>query len=214
MSTIKKGVYRHYKGGKYLLIGEAKNSEDKQDLVVYQSLDDDKIWCRPKKMFVEEIETEDGKKPRFELISEDEGSFEDKYKRALADYQNLLKQTAKEKEEFVKYAISDFLQDVLPIYDHLKLSVNGLKDEEKNSPWAVGVSHVLKQFKDILSSRGVEEIETSNKEFNYDTMEAIDGEGNLVDKEIMPGYKLNGRVIRPAKVTVKHQEEKRDNQDK
>lgn len=211
MSNIKKGVYQHYKGGKYEVIGEATNSENKEELIVYRSLEDQKIWCRPKEMFLEEVETKEGKKPRFTMIAEDDSSFEAKYKRALADYQNLLKQTAKEKEEFVKYAVSDFLQDILPIYDHLKLSINGLKDEEQKSPWAIGVSHVLKQFKDLLSNRGVEEIQTKNQKFDYDTMEAIDGEGDFVDKEIMPGYKLNGRVIRPAKVTVKSQkEEKKD----
>lgn len=125
-----------------------------------------------------------------------------KYLRALADYQNLLKQTAKDREEFVKYAASDFLQDILPVYDHLKMSLAGLSEEEAKSPWAIGVRHVLKQFKDILESRGVEEIKTVGEKFDHDLMEAIDGTGETVKQEIMPGYKLNGKVIRHAKVIV------------
>lgn len=203
MEKIKKGVYRHYKGNEYLVIGEALNSETKEEMVLYQDLELEKIWCRPKKMFVETVETEDGEKPRFEFVSEeDKESWENKYLRALADYQNLAKQTVRDKEDFVKFASLDLLQDLLPVYDHLKLALKGLSDEEKNSPWAVGVSHVLKQFKDVLTSKGIEEIETLGKEFNHETMEAVDGEGNMVEKEIMPGYKLNGRVIRPSKVTV------------
>lgn len=132
---------------------------------------------------------------------EDE-SYENKYLRALADYQNLLKQTARDREDFVKYAVGDFLQDLLPVYDHLKLSLSGLSEEESKNPWAVGVAHVLKQFKDVLEARGVMEIKTVGEQFDYDTMEAIDGEGTLVKQEIVPGYKLNGRVIRPAKVIV------------
>ncbi|MDD2354159.1 MAG: nucleotide exchange factor GrpE [Patescibacteria group bacterium] len=204
MNIIKPGIYKHYKGSKYKVIGEAQNSEDKQEQVVYQSLEDEKIWCRPKKMFSEEIETKEGKKPRFELIKEDDDSFEKKYLRALADNQNLLKQTAREKEEFVKYAISDFLYDLLPVYDHLKLSINGLSEEEAKNPWAIGVNHVLKQFKKVLANRGIEEIKTKDEKFDHNTMEAIEGEGEMIDKEIMPGYKLNGRIIRPAKVTVKN----------
>lgn len=129
-------------------------------------------------------------------------SFENKYQMALADYQNLLKKTAADKTEFAKYAISDLLEDIIPIYDHLKMSLQGLPAEEENSAWVIGVKYVLKQFKDSLASRGVEEIKTVGEKFDHHTMEALEGEGELVVKEVMPGYKLNGRLIRAAKVVV------------
>jgi nucleoside triphosphatase len=129
-------------------------------------------------------------------------SFEHKYLRALADYQNLLKQNAREREEFVKYAVSDFLQDILPIYDHLKMSLAGLSEEESGNAWVQGVKHVLKQFKDTLENRGIEEIKTIGENFDHNTMDAIDGQGEKVKQEVRPGYKLNGKVIRPAKVIV------------
>ena len=154
-----------------------------------------------KELEKEELEKEEQIEEQTMEQKEDE-SYENKYLRALADYQNLLKQTARDREDFVKYAVGDFLQDLLPVYDHLKLSLSGLSEEESKNPWAVGVSHVLKQFKDVLEARGVMEIKTVGEHFDHDTMEAIDGEGTLVKQEIMPGYKLNGRVIRPAKVIV------------
>jgi len=129
-------------------------------------------------------------------------SFENKYKLALADYQNLLKKTASDKTEFAKYAISDLLEDIIPVYDHLKMSLGGLPAEEENSAWVVGVKYVLKQFSDSLSARGVEEIKTVGEKFDHNTMEALEGEGDIVSKEIMSGYKLNGRLIRAAKVIV------------
>src|SRR5680860_51827 len=90
MEMIKKGVYRHYKGNEYLEIGEALNSENKEEQVLYKDLKSDKIWCRPKKMFLEKVETKEGEVPRFEFIEgEAEDSWENKYLRALADYQNL-----------------------------------------------------------------------------------------------------------------------------
>lgn len=209
MEELKKGVYRHYKGGQYKLIGEAIDSETKQVVVVYQEINkEDKIWVRSKEMFVQEVKTKEGLKPRFIFQKElEEESWENKYLRALADYQNVLKQSAREREEFVKYAVSDFLQDILPVYDHLKLSILGLNAEEAKNPWAVGVGHVLKQFKEVLESRGIMEIKTVGEKFDHNTMEAISGEGETVKQEIMPGYKLNGRVIRPAKVIVEKEKE-------
>jgi len=134
--------------------------------------------------------------------AEEDESFKDKYLRALADYQNLLKQTAKDREDFLKYALNDFLQNILPIYDHLKLSMSGLSEEEGKNAWAVGVKHVLNQFKDVLAQHGIEEVKTAGEPFDHNTMEAIDGTGETVKQEVMPGYKLNGKVIRPAKVIV------------
>jgi len=128
--------------------------------------------------------------------------FEDKYKRALADYQNLLKTTAQEKKDFAKYAIGDLLQDIIPVYDHLKMSLQNLPAEEEGSAWVQGVKYVLKQFKDVIEARGVEEIKTVGEKFNHDTMEALEGAGDLVVREIMSGYKLNGRLFRAAKVVV------------
>jgi len=129
-------------------------------------------------------------------------SWENKYKRALADYQNLLKQTVRDKEDFVKYALGEFLEEILPVYDHLKLSLAGLDEKASENPWVQGVRHVLKQFREVLSSHGLEEIKAVGGKFDHNLMEAVSGSGEMVAQEIMPGYVLNGRVLRPAKVIV------------
>lgn len=207
MSEIKRGIYRHYKGGEYEVIEEAIDSESKEEVVVYKDIVSGKVWVRPTEMFLSDAETKEGKKPRFEFLREDEKEdSEQKYLRALADYQNLLRQTAKEKSDFAKFAISDFLQEIIPVYDHLKLSIKGLNEEEAKSAWVEGVKHVLKQFKSVLESRGVEEIKTGGEKFNHDEMEALEGDGDMVKSEVMSGYKLAGKVIRPARVTVWNKE--------
>lgn len=204
MEKIKKGIYRHYKGNEYLVTGEAMNSETKAEMVLYQDLKTEKLWCRPKEMFQEILDIKDKKVPRFEFISEGENdSWQEKYLRALADYQNLSKQVLKEKQEFAKFATEDFLEDLLPVYDHLKLSLKGLDEKEKNNAWVEGVTYVLKQFKDVLASKGISEIETIGQKFSHETMEALEGEGDTVASEVKPGYKLHDKVIRPAKVIVK-----------
>lgn len=341
---IKNGIYRHYKGNEYRLIDEARSTSDESDIIIYQSLADNKVWARPKDEFIGEVELDGKKEARFAflrmsdsvsdkdrypeavvgpLIYNDKGeilliksphwgdnwaipgghielnesaeeavkretkeetglelkniefvklieginppdfhqkkhfvylnyfaelaggkitksdemtdyiwvnpesvdissvkdsvrplinlfvetkikkeSWENKYKRALADYQNLLKQTAKEKTDFAKYAIGEFLQDVLPVYDHLKMSLAGLKEDDNGNPWVEGVRHVLKQFKEVLNRHGVEEIKTVGEKFDHNTMEALSGEGKIVKSEVMAGYKLGDKVVRAAKVIV------------
>lgn len=69
--TVKKGIYRHFKGHIYKVIGTAKHSETLEELVVYVNTDNETdLWVRPESMFVEKV-TQDGKSfPRFELIRE------------------------------------------------------------------------------------------------------------------------------------------------
>jgi len=70
-SNVKSGIYRHFKGNMYRVLGIAKHSETLEELVVYQHLDGDKeIWARPIKIFLEEIEVEGKKIPRFKYIGE------------------------------------------------------------------------------------------------------------------------------------------------
>jgi len=201
---IKKGVYLCHTGNEYRVLFEATDTKDHEGkVVVYQSLKDNGIWVRSKEEFLGFKEINGAKKKRFVFLrEEEEDAFENKYLRALADYQNLLKQTGKEKTEFIKYALTDFLHNVLPVYDHLKMSMNGLSEEEIKNPWAQGVGHVLKQFKDVLLQHGIEEIKTVGEKFDHETMEALEGQGEMIKKEVMPGYRLNGKVIRPAKVVV------------
>lgn len=69
MMKVKPGVYRHYKGKKYRVIGVAKHSETLEDLVVYEALYENemsKLWIRPASMFLDEVEKDGKKMKRFE----------------------------------------------------------------------------------------------------------------------------------------------------
>ena len=67
---IKPGIYRHYRGRQYGVIGIAKHSETLENLVIYEPLyeSETKFWARPEKMFLEEVEVEGRRVPRFEFI--------------------------------------------------------------------------------------------------------------------------------------------------
>ncbi|TRY32877.1 DUF1653 domain-containing protein [Aliiglaciecola sp. M165] len=69
---IKQGLYRHYKGNHYRVIGVATHSEDESKLVVYQPMYGEQgLWVRPVEMFTEMVEVEGNQVPRFALVSED-----------------------------------------------------------------------------------------------------------------------------------------------
>ncbi|MDQ3008172.1 MAG: DUF1653 domain-containing protein [bacterium] len=73
MNTFQTGVYQHYKGNKYLVIGIAKHSETKEDLVVYVSLYENDLasmWVRPLTMFSENIIVDGKSMPRFKRVDE------------------------------------------------------------------------------------------------------------------------------------------------
>ena len=65
---IKTGIYRHYKGGEYQVIGCAKHSETGEELVVYQSVSGEELWVRPKDIFLESVNVDSKKIPRFKYI--------------------------------------------------------------------------------------------------------------------------------------------------
>jgi len=68
-SQIKLGKYRHFKGKDYEVLGVAKHSETKEELVIYKKLyDDHSMWARPLSMFIEEVERDGYKGLRFKYV--------------------------------------------------------------------------------------------------------------------------------------------------
>lgn len=69
-SSIKVGLYQHFKGNRYYVFGTARHSEDEQIMVVYATEHKrDELWVRPLQMFEEHVETEKGDVQRFVYIS-------------------------------------------------------------------------------------------------------------------------------------------------
>ncbi len=124
--------------------------------------------------------------------------WKNKYLRALADYQNLEKQTQSWREEFVKFANQGLLISLLEILDDLEKAQEHLNDE--------GLKIVLDKLIKIIKNNGVETLEILGQEYNPELSEVVmmePGEkNNVIVKVLQKGYKLNGRVIRPAKVIV------------
>lgn len=128
---------------------------------------------------------------------------EDQLKRALADYQNLERRVNEERTLLSQLTSALLIEKFLPVLDNLKSAQNHLKDE--------GLALVVRQFEDILTSEGVEEIKAEGAEFDPNLHEAAEvvegGNDNVIVKVIANGYKINDKVIRPARVTVSKKSE-------
>lgn len=71
MSRVKPGIYQHYKGPQYEVIGEAKHTETEEDVVVYRALYGEfGLWVRPTTMFTETVEINGETIPRFKFLKE------------------------------------------------------------------------------------------------------------------------------------------------
>ncbi len=120
-----------------------------------------------------------------------------KYLRALADYQNLEKRNFGEKQEVRKYAVQDFVQRLLAIVDTFENAQTNLSDQ--------GLALGLKELEALFAEYGIVKIEALGKEFNPHEMECLEvvaGEENKVLEVTQTGYKMQEKVIRPAKVKV------------
>ena len=131
--------------------------------------------------------------------------FDNNYKRALADYQNLQKRVSDERRDLIFSANKDLLLRILSVLDTLILANQHDASE--------GLKVAIKQFEDVLKSEGVTKIETQGAEFNPHLMEAVavvegdpstgSGQGeNKVLEEMRSGFMLNDKVLRPAQVKV------------
>ena len=122
---------------------------------------------------------------------------EDQLKRAIADYRNLEKRFEDERSATIKFANRDLLMRIIPAFDTLFWAEKYVEDE--------GIRLTIRHLQHSLIQVGVERVKTEGEEFNAQLMEAVstgDGEENKVLEEMMPGYILHGKLIRPAQVKV------------
>ena len=132
----------------------------------------------------------------------------DKYLRLFSEFDNFRKRTAKEKLDLTVTASENVIKEILPVLDDFE---RALQNMEKNGNEAdlQGVTLIFNKLKDTLKKKGLEEIEAMGVEFNTDEHEALtmipapeeDKKGKVLDV-IQKGYKLNGKVIRFARVVV------------
>jgi molecular chaperone GrpE len=138
------------------------------------------------------------KEPRKPAVAkEDEIDWEGKYKRALADYQNLEKRVAEQRRALMLSAGRQVLERLLPVLDTLQLASKHVHDQ--------GLTVSIQQFEEVLKAEGVVRIEAKGKKFDPALMEAVGtdaGDEGTVLEEARAGYLLHEKLLRPAQVIV------------
>lgn len=130
---------------------------------------------------------------------------DDRLKRLMAEFENFKKRSSKERENLYNSLLGDVVSSLLPIIDNLEKAVE-VKTEDEN--FKQGIEMVLKQFKDVLASNGVIEIESLGKTFDPEIHEAITSvvDENLgiqeIKEEYRKGYMIGSKVIRHSLVVV------------
>ena len=130
---------------------------------------------------------------------------EDRLKRLMAEFENYKKRSSKEREGLYNSLVSDIFTSLLPVVDNLEKAV---ESETTDEAYKQGVELVLKQFKDVLSNNGVQEIESVGQPFDPELHEAVAsvvdetlGE-KIIKEEYRKGYKIGSKVIRHSMVVV------------
>ena len=127
----------------------------------------------------------------------------------VAEFDNYRKRTLKERAELILNGGEKFITAILPILDDMERAIeNGAKTEDPEV-LREGITLIHQKFMKTLEAQGVTKIDTENADFDTDVHEAVamvpgmgdDKKGKVIDC-LQPGYKLNDKVIRHAKVAV------------
>lgn len=156
---------------------------------------------QPKPVTITDIE--------FEKLQNDASESKDKYLRLLAESENARKRLYKERQELTQFSIQNVITDFLNPIDHMENALKftqQMSDEVKH--WALGFQMILGQFKEVLSSNGVQAFVSEGKPFDphyHEAVEMVETDEyppGIVIEESIRGYKMGDRVIRPSRVKV------------
>lgn len=142
-------------------------------------------------------------------LKADEGAAHyDKYVRAHAEFENAKKRMERDKVDFLKYANESFLMDFLPILDSLEIAEKHIKEAKDFKAVQEGVDMIQAQIQKFLKDIGVERIKCEGEKFDphvHEPLEVVEGddkEDGRILAELKPGYRFNGRLLRPASVKI------------
>jgi molecular chaperone GrpE len=130
----------------------------------------------------------------------------DRLARLQAEFDNYRKRSAKENADFRDFAVADAARTLLPVIDNFSLALKNASARPEDL--RKGVELIHKQLQDVLQKLNVERIPAQGQPFDPNVHEAIevvesnDVPDHHVLEELQPGYRIKGRLLRPAMVRV------------
>ncbi len=151
-----------------------------------------------------------GKDQEIEALARDLADTKDRLLRKAAEFENMKKRVARERVQLFDDAKIEALREFLPINDDLQRTLEAADKTAVDDKFLEGVRMVSAKFNQVLQKYGVEPINEVNVPFDVNFHDAMikqpapdnDVESNTVLQVLEPGYKINDRVIRHAKVIV------------
>ena len=133
---------------------------------------------------------------------------QNKYLRTVAELDNLRKRSAREREEVASRTRANVIGDLLPAVDAFRLGLEDAQAREEAKGVVEGFAMVMTQLETILGEHGLSLIDPAGQPFDHNLHEAVareksdDVEEGIVLSTVRVGYKLGGRLLRPAAVVI------------
>ena len=152
---------------------------------------------------------------QIDALTAEKGALYDKLLRRQAEFENYRKRVERERGELYQHGRDDVLLQFLPVVDNFERALSSLETSDGDAEaLRHGVELIHKQFKDALAKFGLEAVEAVGQTFDPHVHEAVTTEAtdqheeNTVIQEFQRGYRIGGRLLRPAKVKVASSPEK------
>jgi molecular chaperone GrpE len=145
---------------------------------------------------------------RFEALQREKQELYERLLRKQAEFENFRKRAEREKQDFYDYALTGFIQGLLPILDGLERGLLSVSEGETVEGYKKGIELILKQLRDHLAAAGVQPIRATGKMFDPNFHQAVTREEsavlpeNEIVEEMQRGYTLKERLLRPSMVKV------------
>ena len=144
--------------------------------------------------------------------------------RAAAELENFRKRAEKDQADALKYGVSNFAKEIINISDNIERAQSSIPEEAKNNetikPVIEGIDLIAQSVVTTFEKIGIKKIESLNEKFDHNLHQAMmeiekdEIEPGTIVQEILPGYTLHDRLLRPAMVGVSKNQENQDNKDK
>ena len=200
---------------------ENNNKLEEKDLEIQTSEKEEQVSEEPKDQEEAEISPED----LIEKLNEDITNLKDQRLRAIAELENFRKRAEKDQSDALKYGISNFAKEIINIRDNIERAQSSISDEAKNNEAIKsvieGIDLIVQSVVSTFEKIGIKKIESLNEKFDHNLHQAMmEIENDELDpgtivQELIPGYTLHDRLLRPAMVGVSKKSKKNeDNADK
>ena len=150
---------------------------------------------------------------RIQLLEDQHERMKDQMIRALADAENTRKRAQKEREDASKFAVSSFARDLLSVADNLRRALDAVTDEilgenPNMKNLMDGVNATEREMLSCFERNGIVKIEPLDEKFDPNFHEVMfeapmpDKESGIIIQILEPGYMINDRILRPARVGI------------